>query len=233
MTRERTTTGFTLVELLVVIGIIALLISILMPALTRAREAAKTVQCQSNLRQMAMGAIMYMDGNEHRMVPYRIYTSQYWPQTITPMLKNRNIWSCPSFVRDTGIPTANASHYGINFDHVANWQDIGTPPPGRPMTKYRLPSTLMFFADTEDSTLLKSIPGISSFTAGFLRTYCTIDQAALSTPAAQYLATTGGVDTRHKGRACIAYLDGHTGTILRKSPVANEDDIWGHNRWVK
>src|ERR1700722_19614124 len=51
--------GFTLVELLVVIGIIAVLISLLLPALNRAREAGKTVACLSNLRQCAMGFRQY------------------------------------------------------------------------------------------------------------------------------------------------------------------------------
>ncbi|GAB4383821.1 MAG: hypothetical protein Kow0022_04610 [Phycisphaerales bacterium] len=64
---RRTGRGFTLIELLVVIAIIALLIGILLPALSRARDAARTVANLSNLRSIGQGMAMYVD--THGMYP--------------------------------------------------------------------------------------------------------------------------------------------------------------------
>ena len=70
MFQHRNRRGFTLVELLVVIGIIAVLVSILLPTLNKSRVAAKGVVCESNLRQFGFAIQMYV-GQNKGMLPQK------------------------------------------------------------------------------------------------------------------------------------------------------------------
>lgn len=107
--------AFTLVELLVVIGIIALLIAILLPSLQKAREAANSVKCASNMRQLASGVQLF--AHEHKgYVPKAWFNDEPflpasadtryswewrfpawgWDSVLLKYLKNREVFRCPS-----------------------------------------------------------------------------------------------------------------------------------------
>jgi prepilin-type N-terminal cleavage/methylation domain-containing protein len=105
--------AFTLVELLVVIGIIAILVSLLMPAITRARKAAITTNCLSNLREMGNSFQMYANENKDRVpighfsgIRDGFYVSNsaatpiiyavLGPMYVTGHMKNPLAWYCPS-----------------------------------------------------------------------------------------------------------------------------------------
>jgi prepilin-type N-terminal cleavage/methylation domain-containing protein/prepilin-type processing-associated H-X9-DG protein len=113
--------GFTLIELLVVIAIIAILAAILFPVFARARENARRSSCQSNLKQIGLGIVQYVQDYDERF-PFAYNkldsgTSSApiigWIDTLQPYLKSEQIFQCPSQPNRDVPPFAEADNGGF------------------------------------------------------------------------------------------------------------------------
>ena len=110
--------GFTLIELLVVISIIAMLLAILMPSLGRAKDAARSVVCRSNLRQWHLCFTLYLTDNDNHFTPAQSTSNSWyqWMDLMEPYYNTDEIFTCPDAKVE---PTAT------NFSTVEIWSDPG------------------------------------------------------------------------------------------------------------
>jgi prepilin-type N-terminal cleavage/methylation domain-containing protein/prepilin-type processing-associated H-X9-DG protein len=119
--KNKSSNGFTLIELLVVIAIIAILASLLLPALSRAKQKAQGIACMSQLKQLTLGWIMYASENDGRFVPNGGQGNT--PATATdPRLQIGDIWYqwCPGNMNAFNLYAADFIKVGAIYLFVNN-----------------------------------------------------------------------------------------------------------------
>ena len=157
--------GFTLVELLVVVAIIATLIGLLLPAVQSARSAARRTQCASNMRQVALGVITYADAHRGRF-PSRTHTEDasrqlHWIQQLAPFVESVDVIRlCPD------DPLGNLRMNGLPGSGVAFADPQHTDPTKRftPQTSFVANGYLSFDDAVKNSKGVNSLNRVQART---------------------------------------------------------------------
>lgn len=204
--------GFTLIELLVVIAIIAILAAILFPVFGRARENARRTSCASNLKQIGLGVMQYVqdyderypiNGDSPKPTGWVGNEFSFWMVRAYPYIKSSQVFTCPSS-RSQGSYTVTNGEIRITlpgggtFNYGANEQVLTT--------------TGISQAEIGATSLLPMVTDCSGFVTGGSDLYRIINAShkgawnTRSTTNAPIIEQ--GAD-RHLGGSNIAFADGH------------------------
>jgi prepilin-type N-terminal cleavage/methylation domain-containing protein/prepilin-type processing-associated H-X9-DG protein len=186
--------GFTLIELLVVIAIIAILAAILFPVFARARENARRSSCASNLRQIGLGVMQYVQDYDEKY-PHQQWTSgNEWLETpawqIQPYLKSTQVFICPSKGRGAPDPsTVGQISYGFNgLTFIGSSQGVS-------MASINSPAEVVYLTDA-------GMPWLDWF-------WCQNSYPTNATYGGGQNGRFQSQNIRHLGTVNIAYADGH------------------------
>jgi prepilin-type N-terminal cleavage/methylation domain-containing protein/prepilin-type processing-associated H-X9-DG protein len=219
--------AFTLIELLVVIAIIAILAAILFPVFAQAREKARTTTCQSHIRQVGLGVLMYLQDWDEIFPPVYVDAAgkrQVWVDFIQPYVKNIQMFRCPSATsakRFWFSPSGVSSNYCMPMNNHLFTEGWANP--------QKLPA----FGRAAERLMI--LDGIDFWTH-----YCPLDLGKdcydpKRTPAIYACRLSNdktdwgaGVPIWHQEGANACFVDGHV-KWMKGDKLAHDADLWGHN----